>query len=377
MDKVLIFRHQLFKVSEPFITQQSEQLKRFVPLYTGRLRFGDAPRFAVSFALEDLPNQRSFHRKLWQVLTRDPRPYINLIREQHPTLIHAHFGVEGLYALPLAKALRIPLITTFHGFDATTTTSALIRSGSPSWLNYALLRHQLAQDGALFLCVSNFIRRRVIELGFPPNRTHVHYIGIDIQAIQPRPIEHERPIILHVARLVEKKGTEYLIRAFKKVAAQLPETQLIIIGDGPLRASLETLVDKLELEGRVQFEGAQSHPEVLARMQMSAMLVLPSVYSKTGDAEGLGMVLLEAAAYGLPLVGTDHGGIPEVIINGQTGFLVPERDIEALATSILKLMLDKEERIRMGINARKLIEANFDILTQTKKLEEFYNEVSK
>lgn len=374
MDSVLIFRHQLFKVSEPFITQQSEQLKRFKPIYTGRNRFGPSPDLAVSVALEDNPSQSRIDRKIWQVVTRDPKPYLAALKGKSAQLIHAHFGVEGVYAMSLAKALKIPLITTFHGFDATTSLAALIKSGSPSWINYARLRSKLAHEGDIFLCVSNFIRNRVLELGFPPEKTHVHYIGIDSKAIQPRLADRECPVVLHVARLVEKKGTEYLIRAFQKVSKAIPSTKLLIIGDGPLRETLESLTDELGLKDCITFTGAQSHSNVLAHMQKSAMLVLPSVYSKTGDAEGLGMVLLEAAAYGLPLVGTNHGGIPEVVIDGETGYLVPERDENVLAEKIITLMSNQQERFRMGLNARKLIESNFDIHVQTQKLEAFYEE---
>ena len=377
MKSVLIFRHQLFKISEPFITQQSEQLKHFKPIYVGRSRFGAAPDQALSVALEDNPSQSKLHSKIWQVTTRDPKPYLAALQGKHAKLIHAHFGVEGIYALKLANTLQIPLITTFHGFDATTSLAALIKSGSPSWINYARLRSKLAREGDLFLCVSNFIRKRVLELGFPPEKTHVHYIGIDSKAIQPRPPEKELPIVLHVARLVEKKGTEYLIKAFKDVNKKAPHTKLLIIGEGPLRGQLESLVDKLELKKCITFAGAQSHSQVLAHMQESAMLVLPSVYSKTGDAEGLGMVLLEAAAYGLPLIGTEHGGIPEVVIEGETGYLVPERDENALAEKIITLMSNQQERFRMGRNARKLIESSFDIHVQTEKLEAFYEEVLK
>lgn len=377
MNNVLVFRHQLFKVSEPFITQQSEQLSNYKPIYLGRTRFGPSPNSAISVALEDLPIQRSFHRKLWQVVTLDAKPYLKALNGRKAKLIHAHFGVEGVYALSLAKILKLPLITTFHGFDATTSVKALVNSGSPSWINYARLRNKLAQHGDIFLCVSNFIRNRVIELGFPAEKTHVHYIGIDSKSIQPRALENETPVILHVARLVEKKGTEYLIRAFTDVVKNVPEAKLTIIGDGPLKTYLSELVNSLGLNSSVTLEGAQSHESVLSHMQKSAMLVLPSVYSKTGDAEGLGMVLLEAAAYGLPLIGTNHGGIPEVVIDGETGYLVPERDSDSLSDKIISLMTNQNDRIRMGKNARSLIESQFDIHVQTKKLEAFYDEVSR
>lgn len=374
MKTALIFRHQLFKVSEPFIAQQAQQLQAFKPLYLGRERFGQAPEGADSLALQDLPDQRTFARRLWQVLTRDPRPYQRLLEGRSPTLIHAHFGVEGVYALPLARRLGIPLVTTFHGFDATTRTSALLRSGSPAWINYVRFRRQLAREGDLFLCVSDYIRQRVIELGFPAERTHVHYIGIDTRAILPRDPDQEKPIVLHVARLVEKKGTVYLIRAFAQIAMQHPDAELVIVGDGPLRTSLESLAANLGLAGRVRFTGALPHAQVMDLMRQAAMLVLPSVTAESGDAEGLGMVLLEASALGLPLIGTQHGGIPEVITDGENGFVVPERSVDMLANRVSALLSSTELRRTMGQHSLHVANTRFSIDVQTRSLEKHYTD---
>lgn len=375
MPQVAIYRHQLFKFSEPFITQQAGHLRKFNPTYLGRVRLGAGPVDASSLVLEDLPAQRTLHRRVWQVVTRDPRPFVELMGEYRPSLIHAHFGVEGVYALPLARVLGIPLVTTFHGFDATTSKRGFLRSGSPSWIKYAISRKELAREGDLFLCVSEFIRECVLALGFPAERTRVHYIGVDTQAIQVRDPLDETPTILHVARLVEKKGTEYLIRAFGLTASRWPETELVIIGTGPLKADLEALTKSLGLLHRVRFLGALAHPQVMSRMAKACMLVLPSVLAKTGDAEGLGMVLVEAAATGVPVIGTLHGGIPEAIVDERTGYLVAERDSDSLADRMERLLADPAGRLEMGARARVMAEARFDIIRQTEELEELYRGV--
>ncbi|MHB1240956.1 MAG: glycosyltransferase, partial [Gammaproteobacteria bacterium] len=177
MREVVVYRHNLFRISEPFIVQQAGRLRRFKPLYLGRFRYGSVPLGAESLALEDLAGLGRFHRLVSQVITRDPRSYLRLLAGRRPALIHAHFGVEGVYALRLAKRLGVPLVTTFHGFDATLSTAAMLCS--PVWANYPLFRKRLARQGDLFLCVSSFIRERVLALGFPEERTHVHYIGVD------------------------------------------------------------------------------------------------------------------------------------------------------------------------------------------------------
>jgi colanic acid/amylovoran biosynthesis glycosyltransferase len=369
--EVVIFRHNLFRISEPFITQQAQQLQRYRPIYMGRLRYGSAPDGAVSLALRDL--RLGLPIIGWQMLTRTSRPFRQLLGARRPALIHAHFGVEGVYALPLARRLGIPLITTFHGFDATLSTAALLRS--PAWANYPLFRGRLARQGTLFLCASAFIRDRLLAMGFPAARSHVHHIGVDCQAINPREPGEETPTILHVARLVEVKGTEYLIRAFAELAAENAEVRLDIIGDGPLKASLQTLSRTLGLEPRIRFLGALPHDKVLAAMRKAAMLILPSVRTATGREEGLGMVLLEAAATRLPTIGSRIGGIPEGVIDGETGFLVPQRDAAALAARMRILLADAALRQRMGAAARALVEQRFDLRRQTRVLEDWYDAV--
>lgn len=175
---------------------------------------------------------------------------------------------------------------------------------------------------------------------------------------QPRAKEDDQGIILHVARLVEKKGTAVLINAVKQVKLLNPDVKLVIIGEGPLLDGLKAQVTSLGLDQTVTFTGALPHVDVMAWMRKASMLVLPSITAKTGDAEGLGMVLLEAAVTGVPVIGTQHGGIPEAIIDEQTGFLVKERDDKQLAERISFLMKDEHKRFEMGKNARIFISEN-------------------
>jgi colanic acid/amylovoran biosynthesis glycosyltransferase len=370
--EVAIFRHNLFKTSEPFIAQQAQRLRRYRPVYLGRLRFGRPPEGAESLALQDLARSGwSLPLIGWQMLSRDPRPYQRLLRGHRLALMHAHFGVEGVYALPLRKRLRIPLVTTFHGFDATLATYALL--SNPAWAHYPLLRRKLAREGDLFLCASSFVRDRLLASGFPEARTRTHYIGVDCSAIRPRDRIEEEPVILHVARLVEVKGTRHLLRAFASLARRYDDVQLVIIGDGPLHRPLQALATALGVQNRVRFLDALPHPEVLAWMRKAAMLVLPSVRTASGRAEGLGMVLLEAAATGVAVIGSQVGGIPEAVIDGRTGFLVPERDEGALAERLGELLDDPAMRHRMGAEGRALAEQRFDIHQQTAALEALYD----
>ncbi len=366
----VIFRHNLFKLSEVFITEQARHMRRYQPLYLGRLRHGAAPPGAESLAVADLAQRFALPLAGWQMLSRSIAPYERLLAGRRPAVLHAHFGIEGAYALPLAEKLGIPLITTFHGFDATLATAGFF--ASPAWAWYPLLRRRLARRGQLFLCASGFIRARLLAQGFPPERTQVHYIGVDCATITPRPPDAEEPVILHVARLVEVKGTAYLLRAF---ATLPPPARLVIIGDGPLRAQLARLAQECGVADRVDMLGALPHAEVLAWMRRAAILALPSVRTASGRVEGLGMVTLEAAATGVPAIGSALGGITETIIDGQTGFLVPERDPAALAARLGELLADTQLRRRLGDAARQRVAQTFNIVRQTSILESLYDEV--
>lgn len=370
---VAIFRHNLFRISEPFITQQAGSLHRYKPFYLGRLRFGPPPDGVASHALEDLTSL-AFPSILGQMITRDPRPYLRVLDGRRPCLLHAHFGIEGVYAMEVAERLEIPLITTFHGFDATLSTASLLRS--PAWANFPLHRRALARRGDLFLCASSFVRDRVLAMGFPEARTRTHYIGVDCGAIVPRdPTEEDGAVVLHVGRLVEVKGAEILIRAFAALPKTRTAAELVLIGDGPLKGKLESLVRSLGIGERVRFLGALPHVEVLAWMRRAAVLAVPSVRTASGRIEGLGMVALEAAATGVPAVGSRVGGIPEAIVDGRTGFLLPPGDVGALAARLDALLGDRGLRSRFGLEGRAHAERRFDLRRQTAELETLYDEV--
>ncbi len=370
MREALIFRHNLFKPSEPFIAQQGQALRRYRPLYLGRLRYGPAPIGAESLTIADAARWPLMAAGR-QMLLAKPDSYLRLLGDRRPALIHAHFGVEGHSALALAARLGIPLITTFHGFDATLSFAGLL--ANPAWQRYALGRRQLAEQGQLFLCASEFLREKILALGFPPDRCRTHYIGVDIAAISPRATEEEANVILHVARLEPVKGTSVLLDAFARIAPSYPAVRLLIIGDGQLRGRLQAQARDASIGDQVEFLGALPHAQVLERMRRAAILSVPSIRTKSGREEGLGLATLEAAATGVPAIGSRIGGIPEAVDDGQTGFLVPEQDPAALADKLRTLLDDPALRWRFGAAARLKVAAQFDLAKQTAKLESFYD----
>lgn len=373
--RVIVFRHELFKRSEPFIVRQAEAVSGFKPMYVGRRRFGDSPAGAEHFALwEDRPT--TLTTKLIQLATRDPSGYVQYPPCRSAALAHAHFGVEGVYALPLARSLDIPLVTTFHGFDATTSMGSLLRSRKPSWVNYALHRRALARRGQLFLCVSEHIRQRVLALGFPEQRTLLHYIGVDTESLAPVWERPGGPTILHVGRLVEKKGCADLLRAFALLTTKHADAELHIVGEGPLLGLLQELASQLGIARRVTFFGSLPGERVLDLMRTATLLCQPSVTAASGDTEGLPIVLLEACALGLPIVATRHAGIPELVSEGRTGVLVDERSVEALSIALDDVLSESTARLAMAMAARKRVEDQFDLTKQSLALGDIYRRLT-
>jgi colanic acid/amylovoran biosynthesis glycosyltransferase len=279
-------------------------------------------------------------------------------RQERPALLHAHFASGGLTAIPLAKSLGVPLLVTLHGSDVT------VKWASPESMR------RLGREAALFLCVSHFIRDRAIAAGLPEEKLRVHYIGVDLQQFRAPSTGETGAGVLFVGRLVEKKGCAYLLRAMASVQQTHPDCLLTIIGDGPLRGSLESQARELGVTCR--FLGAQPPAIVREHLQQTRIFCAPSVTAKNGDSEGLGIVFAEAQAMGIPVVSSLHGGIPEVVVHGRTGLLAGERDHEALAAAIASLLGDSSLWEQFRHSARAHIEHSFDLAKQTAELETIY-----
>ncbi|MFM0300653.1 glycosyltransferase [Paraburkholderia sediminicola] len=366
----LIYRHQLFKTSEPFIHAQASRMTTYRPVFVGRKTLGSVSDGSEVKTIAGASAWARFSNRLWC----EPRPFLEALSDQRAHIMHAHFGLDGLYAIPVARALGIPLVVTFHGFDVTVKRMNMALSGRPTEMRYAVAARRIGEVATKLLCVSNFIRERAVEYGFPESALETHYIGIDAHSFSPARWQNQRKKrILHVARLVEKKGTRFLIEAFAELRKKgFADIQLDIVGDGPLRGRLEQLATSLQLGEHIRFWGAQPWSKVIDLMSDAYAFCLPSITARSGDSEGLGMVLLEAAAKHIPTVATRHGGIPEVIKDGENGLLVDERDVSGLLQALASLLTDSTLHTLLACNARRVVEERFDINKQTRKLEALY-----
>jgi glycosyltransferase involved in cell wall biosynthesis len=371
-DTVLIYRDTLLPQSETFIVSQAESLSDFAPFYVGARQ---VPGIEVSpdrrFLINDGTRRGRAREILFKVLGRISRRQIEALAARNPRLIHAHFGPDGLLALPLSRALRVPLVVTVHGFDVTATDEAARRSFY-AHRKYAARRGDLIRGCARVIAVSRFIAGKAAQQGFPADRTTVHYIGVDVDRFQPVEGGGREPVVLFVGRLVDKKGCTYLIKAIAEVQRSIPDVELVIIGDGPLRTALEAEARSLR---RCRFLGEQPSSVVRDWMGRARVFSVPSITSDSGDAEGFGIVFAEAQAMGVPVASFASGGIPEAVAHGETGLLSAEKDWQGLARSIAQLLGDDAAWRRMREAAQRRVVEQFNLRTQTRRLEDIYRDV--
>ena len=285
-------------------------------------------------------------------------------------IIHCHYGRNGIKSMMLREigAIEGTIIVSFHGFDI---SNYLQEYGEKIY-------DQLFEDGNLFQPIGESWKRRLIELGCNEDKIIVHRMGIDCSkfSFSPRLLDTDRPIrLLSIARLVEKKGLEYGIRAVAKLARSHQNIEYQIAGDGSLQSKLEQLIQELDVKDKVKLLGWKKQSEILELLNGADILLAPSVTSQNGDREGIPVTLMEAMARGLPVLSTQHSGIPELVQDGISGFLVPERDVDALADKLDYLISHPEDWAKMGRAGRAFVEENYDINKLNDRLEEIYQQL--
>ena len=371
--RVLIYRNELLPASETFIAAQAGAMRRYDAWFAGLRRVANGITLTaarVTVATQNGSLRDKFLRRFYLASGYAPRFHQEL-RSLEPALIHAHFAVDGCTALRAQNELRAPLIVTLHGYDVTRSDQSL--RATSTGRAYLARRKELWERASLFICVSEHIRRQALQRGFPEQKLWVHRIGINLGACEPVVPRDRRPTVLFVGRLVEKKGCIHLIHAMAQVSATLAAAQLVVIGDGPLRAALEGEARK-RLPGTV-FLGAQTAAVVRSWMQRAWILAVPSVVARNGDTEGLPTVLCEAQALGLPVVAFRGPGVAEAVIDKVTALLVSPLDEQGLASAIVRLALDPQLQAWLGAAGRRHAERYFDLQEQTSLLEDKYDEV--
>jgi colanic acid/amylovoran biosynthesis glycosyltransferase len=368
---ILVYRDRIVPRSEAhFLRRLYIGFERLNPVWIGRHR-GDG---LGDLGVEPLLLGRAgvvgaFDRGVFKHLgTLPPAPDL---RALSPRLVHAHFGRGGALALPIARILGLPLVVHYHGGDA--TKDKHYRRGLIPTIYQKRLAN-LQREASLIICVSDFIRDRLLARGFPPEKLFVHRYGVEMEDAKepPEPVATKEPYLLFAGRFVEKKGIGFLIEAMRRLEAEGKNVRLELVGDGDIAGDLKRQAAGLQ---KVSFLGWLPNRELRQRMRGALAVCVPSVEAASGDAEGLPNVVLEAMASGAPVVATHHAGIGEAVEDGRTGLLVPSGDVDALTTALQRLIDAPAAARAMGREARRAACEKFDAMTQSRRLEEKLLEV--
>lgn len=269
-------------------------------------------------------------------------------------VVLANFGQAGADLLPFCRALGIKLVVHFHGYDAHKV--AVLEEYKE---RYRLLGH----EADAIISVSNKMTSALEAAGIPAGKIHLNRYGVDPGQFTPKDGLPDEPLFFGVGRFVDKKAPYLALLAFAEVRRKFPRARLVLGGDGPLLEATSNLRTGLGLTDAVELPGALSHGEVAGWMQRATAYVQHSLTPvhppDAGDSEGTPVAVLEAMLTGLPVVSTRHGGIDEVITDGETGLLVEERDVTGMARAMMSLCENRDLAGGMGAAARKTALAHY------------------
>lgn len=318
--------------------------------------------------------------QFWSYGCRALDPYLRVIYgtilfstqgEHRYDAIHCHYGFSGVMGVDLRQigVLEGKIIASFHGSDAYVYPQ--------QW------QHNVYENlfKSLDCCTvgTHYMGKTLQALGAKAEFVQKLPVGLDLTKFPYKKRELGSDGIVRIAtiaRLVEKKGLEYSIRAVAKVyhSRQIP-IKYKIGGEGPLRPILENLIRELGMEDSIELLGWIDQKECVELLEESHIFILPSVTAEDGNKEGQALVNQEAQAVGLPVISTDHNGIPEGVLDGKSGFIVPERDVDALAEKIEFLATHPECWATMGAAGRKFVEENYEIERLNIQLLKIYEEL--
>lgn len=364
MRRVLHYKTNYLNRSETFIQRLVNNHVKYTPAalcyhskaFTEHIDVKEVPRTGISRII----NSTAFHLNL-------PLPfYYQAIKKLNPSIIHAHFGFDAVKMIWFASHFRIPLVISFYGSDV---------SRLPSEFGWKRRYKKLAAAGSHFIAATQFMKKQLIDLGFPVDKISVVRFGVDLQSspfLERNQTNHK---LMMVGRMVEKKGFKYAIQAVHKLRMENIDVNLHLYGNGPLMPELKNLTKSLELNGAVTFRGYQPIENVLEAHKDYAIMLAPSVAAKDGDMEGLPNTILEAMARGTPVVASRHAAIPEVVEDAETGFLVDEADSDALANTLKNIFQNKYDLEQIRKRARKRVEEDYSVTRMVSEVEHIYDEL--
>jgi colanic acid/amylovoran biosynthesis glycosyltransferase len=295
---------------------------------------------------------------------------IPLLGAEPYDIIHCQFGIlgnEGIIYRDIG-AIKGKLVTSFRGYDI----SWYVKEYGEKVYN------QLFIKGDFFLANCEFFRQRAIQLGCDQKKIIVHGSGINCSRFSfqvRKPLAGGKIYIATTGRLVEKKGIEYAIRAVAQVLKNYPNLEYNIIGDGELKTHLQQIITELGVTEKINLLGWKNQEEIIQIINNTHIFIAASVTAKDGNQDAPVNTLKEAMAMGLPVIATRHGGIPELVQDGISGLLVPERDADAIADKLTYLLEHPELWEQMGKAGRAYVEKHYDINHLNDELVKIYQQV--
>ena len=279
-------------------------------------------------------------------------------------MIIAHFGPDGSLAIKLRElgVIKGPIATVFHGFDM---------SDYQVIEQYKKAYQEVFQKGELMLPISHLWKNRLIEWGCDSKKIHVHRMGVPLDDMPQRPFTspiHTPLKLVCVGRMTEKKGIRYAIEGVT-MARQHIDVELDIIGGGEELTEMQALITSLKANDFIRCHGAQTQEFVKRYLSDSDVFLLPSVTAQGGDMEGIPVALMESMASGLITLTTRHSGIPELVKDGENGYLTDEKAPEQICNKIIEISkLSSEEAASVRASARQMISTEFDNNNLNKQL---------
>jgi glycosyltransferase involved in cell wall biosynthesis len=278
----------------------------------------------------------------------------DLVAHTNADVVHAHGYKADVYTFFALRGSGAPFVSTCHTWYDNNLVVTL----------YGKADRLVLRSFAAVVAVSEEVKQRLLKAGVREDKIHTVRNGIDLRPFHnARPSLRndsisDRPLIVGlIGRLSVEKGVDIFLHAAARVVVELPSTQFVVVGEGPDREKLESLIDELKLRKNVSMLGR--------RDDMPSIYASLDVMVSASRKEGLPIAVLEGMASGLPLIATPVGDVPSVVLDGRTGIMVPSEDPEMLASAIVALLRDSAERERLGTAARKLIEDEFSATRMT------------
>lgn len=319
------------------------------------------------YDLSNFSRKEKLEKKLYKRFNEKEYGLYYSLKRENAACVLAEYGPCACETLTVVKALRLPLIVHFHGFD--TSVKSVLEE-------YKIKYKEVFDYAFSIIAVSKKMKENLIDLGCPEHKILLSTYGPNPVFFECKP-EYLNKQFIAAGRFAEKKGPHLTILAFKKISEKYQDLKLVIAGEGTLLPICRDIVKALDIGDKVEFTGVVTPQQLKGLFEQSICFLQHSVTAESGDSEGTPVAIIEAQAAALPVIATWHAGIPDILVNEETGFLVPEHDVDSMATCMEKIVSNPTLAEKMGSQGRKRIKEFFTmdmhLATLAKKIEEAIN----